>query len=141
MPISIHYYICLWVYYQSQQHFTLIMLVFIFSSTGWGKINTQNLSPTYLQQTHDPIVGYDQCKKTNGPFLKEKTMICVGGVGHASCQGDSGGPLVCQEKERWVLRGATSWGVSGKFRCPTHLPSVYARVSHYVNWIKRITGY
>ena len=68
-------------------------------------------------------------------------MICVGGVGHASCQGDSGGPLVCEEGGRWVLRGATSWGVSGTgIRCPTHLPSVYARVSHYVNWIKRVTG-
>ena len=38
-------------------------------------------------------------------------------------------------------QGATSWGVSGTgIRCPTHLPSVYARVSHYVNWIKRVTG-
>ena len=43
-------------------------------------MNTNNLSPTYLQQTHDPIVSYKQCSKTNGGFLKEDTMICVGAL-------------------------------------------------------------
>ena len=48
-------------------------------------------------------------------------------------QGDSGGPLQCKVNGRWVLTGATSWGRSG---CQTAgYPSVYTRVSKYLDWI------
>jgi len=51
-------------------------------------------------------------------------------------QGDSGGPLVCRDAERWLLYGAVSWG-SIEGCAITNGPTVYARVSAYINWISR----
>ena len=49
-------------------------------------------------------------------------------------QGDSGGPLACYTGGRWMLAGATSWGISG---CTTRgYPSVYTRVSQFTQWIE-----
>ena len=46
-------------------------------------------------------------------------------------QGDSGGPLVCNVNGAYVLAGATSWGIT---TCEG-FPSVYVRVSKYLDWI------
>ena len=67
-------------------------------------------------------------------------MVCIGAVGSSACNGDSGGPLVCEEGGRWVIRGAASFVSSGDVKCDVKLPSIYARVSTYVNWIKKHTG-
>ena len=48
-------------------------------------------------------------------------------------QGDSGGPLVCDG----LLVGVTSWGVRGCRNADgSFLPSIYARVSFYYEWIR-----
>jgi len=48
-------------------------------------------------------------------------------------QGDSGGPLVCRERDHWILYGVVSWG-----GCSFEIgPTVYARVSAYLNWISK----
>ena len=46
-------------------------------------------------------------------------------------QGDSGGPLVCRVDGEYVLAGVTSWGVT---TCEG-FPSVYVRVTHFLEWI------
>lgn len=51
---------------------------------------------------------------------------------HIMCekkQGDSGGPLVYNDE----VIGIVSYGVSG---CARNEPDVYARVSHFYDWIK-----
>ena len=65
-------------------------------------------------------------------------MICVGGAGSSACYADSGGPLVCEERGRWVLYGATSFGVSKI--CAGDKYSVYVRISNYIDWIEKIIG-
>ena len=64
-------------------------------------------------------------------------MVCAGS-GNANqaggCQGDSGGPFVCEEKGKWVLRGAVSWGNS---KCKTNYYTVFARVSSFIDWINQ----
>ena len=49
-----------------------------------------------------------------------------------TCQGDSGGPLQIEQGGRYYLVGLTSFGAG----CGTDLPSVYTRVSYYLNWIE-----
>jgi len=51
-------------------------------------------------------------------------------------QGDSGGPLVCRDGDRWILYGVVSWG-SHEGCAITNGPTVYARVSAFVNWISK----
>ena len=51
-------------------------------------------------------------------------------------QGDSGGPLVCREGDHWILYGIVSWG--SRYGCAAaNGPTVYARVSAYLDWISK----
>ena len=84
-----------------------------------------------------PVQSHDNCVEVNkdlGP-VDEHSMIC-GGSGIANqaggCQGDSGGPYVCKEGDKWVLRGAVSWGQE---ICLTEHFTVFARVSSFRDWI------
>jgi len=49
--------------------------------------------------------------------------------GKDTCQGDSGGPLACNGQ----LVGVTSFGISC---ADPNFAGVYAKVSHYADWIK-----
>ena len=111
-----------------------------YSLSGWGYSSSTSDVPDYLQQSQVPIVDYARCKKANGWLLHDKPMVCIGAVGSSACNGDSGGPLVCEEGGRWVIRGAASFVSSGDVKCDVKLPSIFARVSTYVNWIKKHTG-
>ena len=53
-------------------------------------------------------------------------------------QGDSGGPISCGVNGRYYVMGAASWVASG---CTTPgYPSVYTRVSKYLDWINEKTA-
>ena len=54
---------------------------------------------------------------------------------YSTCQGDSGGPLVVNAgSQRKLLAGITSWGIGCGDR---RHPGVYARVSHFSEWINQ----
>ena len=81
-----------------------------------------------------------QCNK---PEAYNKTikagMSCAGARegGADACQGDSGGPLIKRKASGPVLVGVVSFG----YGCARRLRyRVYARVSHYADWINRIVG-
>jgi len=61
------------------------------------------------------------------------TMMCAWDDGEDTCQGDSGGPLIL-EGETFaddLLVGVVSWGIG----CGGPLPGVYAKISHFYDWI------
>jgi len=66
-------------------------------------------------------------------FSLSTSEICAGGqVGKDACTGDGGSPLVCQGLSgRWTVVGLVTWGVG----CASDVPGVYARMSHFTQWI------
>lgn len=84
--------------------------------------------PMVLQEAILPIQEPFKCPGIDDARLQ----VCAGGNGTSACQGDSGGPLSCFDNGVWVLEGITSFGSDD---CVTHQPSVYTRVSSFVDWI------
>ena len=62
-------------------------------------------------------------------------MICATGHFKGTCNGDSGGPLMLKGS-RTVI-GVTSWGQQS---CNLNVPSVFARVSSQLSWIRAYAG-
>ncbi|XP_072025139.1 uncharacterized protein [Amphiura filiformis] len=108
-------------------------------NVGWGRLEYNGASPQHLQEVAVPLWTYDECSAEWGSTITMDN-ICAGiapadttGVG--TCQGDSGGPLICRgaDDNRWHLLGVTSFGPSG--HCAQSLPSVFARVTAFYDWI------
>ncbi|XP_066499784.1 elastase 2 [Hoplias malabaricus] len=108
--------------------------------TGWGRIWTGGPIADILQQALLPVVGHPTCTLPDwwGDLVTEK-MVCAGGDGMlASCNGDSGGPLNCQRSDgSWDVHGVVSFGSSLGCNYPRK-PSVFTRVSSYIDWINRV---
>ncbi|XP_048515555.1 uncharacterized protein LOC105686124 [Athalia rosae] len=108
--------------------------------SGWGRDSdyATGISPV-LRWTRNPIISNEEC---NGPFLGsiEPGHICLEGSNlRSSCSGDSGGPLVITEVDGKLTQiGVVSFGIS--FGCEVGWPSVYTRLTRYVDWIKAQTG-
>ncbi|XP_036252114.1 chymotrypsin-C-like [Molothrus ater] len=105
--------------------------------TGWGRIRTNGPLATILQQGLLPVVDYETCSKRDWwGSLVEETMVCAGGDGVVSgCNGDSGGPLNCQRDDGiWEVEGIVSFG-SGLGCNVAKKPTVFTRVSAYIDWI------
>ncbi|XP_034609551.1 chymotrypsin-C-like [Trachemys scripta elegans] len=104
--------------------------------TGWGRLWTNGPISDDLQQALLPVVDHATCSKWDwwGSRVKE-TMVCAGGDGVvAGCNGDSGGPLNCYGANAWEVHGIVSFG-SG-LSCNTRKkPTVFTRVSAYIDWI------
>ena len=101
---------------------------------GWGK--DQNEEPaTYLRKAAvDDQTAY--MKKLKG--WRNDVWFAVGKwnnkekVFAGSCNGDSGGPLFATLGSRTIVAGITSWGAED---CETAMPSIYVRLSYYINEI------
>ena len=86
-----------------------------------------------------PVIKNKLCenvfKPKEGPGSIKDSMVCAGYVdesGKGGCFADSGGPLVCNVDGKAVLTGVVSWGSE---ICAS-LPTVFARVTHVLFWIK-----
>jgi len=104
--------------------------------TGWGRteVNSNIALPNILQEAEVSVNNAD-CSVAWGANFNPNVHLCVVDSANeaGSCNGDSGGPLVCDG----ILAGLTSWGVVG---CSPELPSVYARISTYSDWINSYIG-
>ncbi|XP_068026021.1 LOW QUALITY PROTEIN: chymotrypsin-C [Melanerpes formicivorus] len=104
--------------------------------TGWGRIITNGPLADNLQQALLPVVDYATCSQWDwwGSNVRE-TMVCAGGDGVVSgCNGDSGGPLNCQRDGLWEVNGIVSFGSGLKCNLQKK-PTVFTRVSAYIDWI------
>ncbi|XP_028921795.2 chymotrypsin-C [Ornithorhynchus anatinus] len=105
--------------------------------TGWGRLSTNGPIADTLQQALLPVVDHSTCSLMDWwGIMVKKTNVCAGGDGVVSgCNGDSGGPLNCQaDNGAWEVHGIVSFG-SG-LGCNTFKkPTVFTRVSAYIDWI------
>ncbi|RWS20947.1 hypothetical protein B4U80_11507 [Leptotrombidium deliense] len=104
-------------------------------AAGWGAVEyrgniSKQLKTVYLLQKDE------YCTKHYGSLFKENRHICANADGVDICNGDSGGPLMTVLKGSVYLVGLSSWNfVCGDY----HKPSVFVRVSSYLDWISRNT--
>uniref|UniRef100_A0A8C3SV50 Peptidase S1 domain-containing protein n=1 Tax=Chelydra serpentina TaxID=8475 RepID=A0A8C3SV50_CHESE len=108
--------------------------------TGWGRLWTNGPISDDLQQALLPVVDHATCSKWDWwGFRVKETMVCAGGDGVVSgCNGDSGGPLNCYGANAWEVHGIVSFG-SGLSCNTLKKPTVFTRVSAYIDWINEMT--
>ncbi|NWT29341.1 CATG protein, partial [Cardinalis cardinalis] len=93
---------------------------------GWGLID-EDRATSKLFETQVSIYSRRKCSLFY-PHL-DSGMVCAGSFHQLrdSSQGDSGGPLVCNK----VAQGIVSFGYDSP-------PGVYARISNYLPWIRKV---
>jgi trypsin len=108
--------------------------------SGWGVDETRDL-PSVLQQAQLTVINGNSLCTANGRSYNINTNYCALGVGSPtpnSCFGDSGGPLQYYDGTKWTVFGLVSYGYVDITRfCINSVPSYYANVPYFLNWIKK----
>lgn len=114
-------------------------------TTGWGKDAFGDFGKyqNILKEVDVPIVSHGECQqrlkhtRLGYDFKLHPGFVCAGGEeGKDACKGDGGGPMVCERGGTWQVVGVVSWGIG----CGQNgVPGVYAKVSHYLDWIRQFT--
>jgi len=106
--------------------------------TGWGRTSTGGSLSAQLKEAYLPLVGHAECTRSDWWGSTVKTnMVCGGGGKEAGCNGDSGGPLNCMVDDKYVVHGIASFVSSAGCNYPKR-PTVFTRVSHYIEWMDSI---
>ncbi|XP_064102965.1 transmembrane protease serine 9-like isoform X3 [Macrobrachium nipponense] len=110
--------------------------------TGWGVLSQGGSQPYVLHEVDVSTMPNFKCQTFYGDAPITRNMICAGVEegGQDSCQNDSGGPMVTagDEAETHVVQiGVVSWGNGC---AQPQYPGVYARVTRYLRWIRRVTS-
>ncbi|XP_056006577.1 fibrinolytic enzyme, isozyme C-like isoform X2 [Ostrea edulis] len=103
--------------------------------TGWGRTSGGGPTSDVLMEAQMTNIANTECQSrwsyVNGAAIYD-THICPFEPSKSACNGDSGGPYVCSKNGAYMLAGVTSWGIS---TCDGTFPSVYTRVSKYLDWM------
>ncbi|KAH8355385.1 hypothetical protein KR084_000720, partial [Drosophila pseudotakahashii] len=110
------------------------------TAIGYGQTSFAGLSSAQLLKVPLKSVSNEECQvhyqvDQLAEGLKG-TQMCAGDISgeRDTCQGDSGGPLLMQDGPLGYVVGITSLGQG----CASGPPSVYTRVSSFVDWIEGI---
>ncbi|XP_047106867.1 trypsin-7-like [Schistocerca piceifrons] len=107
--------------------------------SGWGATETAT-TPDILQTVNVTIIDYETCRQNIddlefGDNPLTDTMVCTGPLfdGISVCSGDSGGPLA----QNGIVIGVGSWGVVSPSCGYPGAPSVFTRVSAFIDFINQ----
>ncbi|WP_169054102.1 serine protease [Nitratireductor sp. XY-223] len=108
---------------------------------GWGDLQSgAQQGSRYLNSVNLRQLTDGQCARAYGSGIRSDMHLCAGYEqgGKDSCQGDSGGPIIVRDgKTGYLLIGVVSFGRG----CALEgYPGVYARTSHYRDWIFSTVG-
>jgi len=105
--------------------------------SGFGRLWQGGMGSTELRVVNIIVADQTFCREQYGANFMNiyDTQICAYDPTEqkGSCQGDSGGPLTANGK----LIGLVSWSNGC---ADTEFPSVFTRVSSYIDWIKEHTA-
>ncbi|XP_060531127.1 trypsin-like isoform X1 [Cylas formicarius] len=108
--------------------------------SGWGETETGRES-SILLYAEIPLIDVTECNnalvklmdpRANNPFDSQTNICTFSTTYQSSCTGDSGGPLALNG----TLIGIVSWGM-GNCGDKIYSPSVYVKVSKYIDWIQQ----
>ncbi|XP_075269827.1 plasminogen [Opisthocomus hoazin] len=102
--------------------------------TAWGKPRGAD-TDNRLKDVEFPMLENRICNRPeflNGTVKNHEFCggFTFGGIGN--CEAEVGGPLVCQDTDRFVQYGVTSWGLD----CSQPSKPVFVRTPNFVSWIK-----
>ncbi|XP_046382730.1 serine protease snake-like [Ischnura elegans] len=117
-------------------------------ATGWGRVGPGEDPSNQLLKVALNVFDEAKCNETFETEIRtttqlrrgiDSTMLCAGILsgGKDTCQGDSGGPLMYATYRTcmYEIWGVTSFGKVCSF---ANSPSVYTKVSAFVEWIENI---
>ncbi|XP_034133207.1 brachyurin isoform X2 [Drosophila guanche] len=110
------------------------------TTSGWGRMNDEStFISDHLRYVVQFVESNEDCRYS---FANIKpTNICMDTTGgRSTCTGDSGGPLIYHDtlQHADILIGVTSYGK--KTGCTKGYPSVFTRVTAYLDWIAEVSG-
>uniref|UniRef100_A0A6P4EAT8 Brachyurin n=1 Tax=Drosophila rhopaloa TaxID=1041015 RepID=A0A6P4EAT8_DRORH len=109
--------------------------------SGWGSLGDAAGNDTRLLQYLDVEVIFQErciCYFLPGLVSQRRHLCTDGRDRRGACNGDSGGPLVYQWRNDSYLIGVTSFGSAEG--CEVGAPTVYARITTYLPWIRQQTA-
>lgn len=110
--------------------------------SGWGRLSDNGSFPNVLQEITMKTMANRVCTtKIVGYYRVPLTdrMLCGEAGGKSVCRGDSGGPWTTKVGSNYIQTGVSSWAPKDRTlaHCIPGVPSVAARVSNQLNWIKK----
>lgn len=106
-------------------------------AAGYGKYSDLTLPNvnTVVRHIFLETIPLDSCRANYGSIVLDSNICTSGTGGVGICQGDSGGPLTINAQGEDILIGISSF--VAYHGCQLGLPSVFARVTSFLDWIER----
>nr|CAH7766249.1 unnamed protein product [Callosobruchus chinensis] len=101
------------------------------STTGWQFGEAKSMSHGQLIEIRPPVFQHSKCQKFYGKAAIPSSIFCAG-YNNNLCREDLGNPAINASK----LVGILLWGCDPL----STTPALYTSVSHYVKWIRKVTG-
>ncbi|XP_037907894.1 brachyurin-like [Hermetia illucens] len=119
---------------------------FNFIASGWGYAGGTHETESFLHYMNASLLPNAICRHFYAPSFTLDNICIDGSFGHSGCDGDAGGPLVLapevedqnQFSSNWILVGIQS--LVPQLGCEERWPTLYTRVSSYLDWIEEKTA-
>ncbi|XP_035785792.1 brachyurin-like [Anopheles albimanus] len=108
--------------------------------SGFGRTSDTGSTSNFLRYASNLILTNGDCSSFwPTPFLSPENVCMSGANGRSPCFGDSGGPLTVSTVLGPLQVGIVSFGDSAG--CSIGIPSVYVRVTYFLQWILDNSNY
>lgn len=100
---------------------------------GWGITSENSGTSPVLKEAYNTVLTNQECINVWGSGLIRPTILCTATIGQGACSSDSGGSLTVPRAgdTKPVQIGIVNFGA----QCGVELPSGFARVTSYLDWI------